>query len=228
MEARKEKLLNLVVTIYINSAEPVGSRFLVGKGGLECGEATVRNELHDLEEEGYLTHPHTSAGRIPTEKGYMHYAQSIDLEKIKTTKKEKEFLEKSLAGSSEKDANSKMLAKALAEISVEAVIMAFGLDRVYYTGLSNLFNKPDFTDLRLVHDVSAVFDRCEECLQNFLEDLGREPKFFIGKDNPFGEILGSVAFRFGEKSLLALVGPMRMDYAKNYALMAAAKKLLND
>jgi transcriptional regulator of heat shock response len=227
MEARKEKLLNLVVKIYINSAEPVGSRFLVGKGGLDCGEATVRNELHDLEEEGYLTHPHTSAGRIPTEKGYKHYAQAIDLKKIKAAAKERKILGESFAGSAEKEARGKMLAKALAQISAEAVILAFGMDKVYYTGLSNLFNKPDFADLQLVHDVSVVFDRCDECLQNFLENLDEEPMFYIGKENPFGEILGSVAFRFAQDSLLAMVGPMRMDYAKNLGLMSEARELLN-
>ena len=66
METRQQQLLNLVIENHIATAEPVGSKFLVSEGNLDWSEATVRNELRILEEEGYLTHPHTSAGRIPT------------------------------------------------------------------------------------------------------------------------------------------------------------------
>ena len=83
MNTRQEQLLTLVIEKYIATAQPIGSKVLVSEAGLDWSEATVRNELRELEEMGYLTHPHTSAGRIPTEAGYKYYIEKTDWEKIR-------------------------------------------------------------------------------------------------------------------------------------------------
>src|SRR3989339_1334199 len=124
MDTRQKELLNLVVDSYVKPAEPIGSRFLLEKGKLDVGEATVRNDLRALEEEGYLTHPHTSAGRIPTEKGYRMYLGELDLGKAKISKKDNDVLGMPLQNG-ESDMKLKSLAKALAELSDETVILAF-------------------------------------------------------------------------------------------------------
>ena len=67
---RQQTILGLVVREYVETAAPVGSRALVERYGLSVSPATVRNELAQLEEAGYLSHPHTSAGRVPTHAGY--------------------------------------------------------------------------------------------------------------------------------------------------------------
>ncbi|CAB1129636.1 Heat-inducible transcription repressor HrcA [Candidatus Hydrogenisulfobacillus filiaventi] len=77
MDARKRRVLQALVTDYIATAEPVGSRTLVRKYGLGVSSATVRNEMADLEEAGYLEQPHTSAGRIPSDKGYRYYVDEL-------------------------------------------------------------------------------------------------------------------------------------------------------
>jgi len=77
MENRKDKLLQLIIENYLETADPVGSKFLIESADLELSGATVRNEMRELEEEGFLSHPHTSAGRIPTEKGYGYYIGKI-------------------------------------------------------------------------------------------------------------------------------------------------------
>jgi heat-inducible transcriptional repressor len=74
---RERKILAFVVREYVESAQPVGSETLVRKCGLRVSSATIRNELATLEELGYLTHPHTSAGRVPTEKGYRYFVESL-------------------------------------------------------------------------------------------------------------------------------------------------------
>ncbi len=73
---RQEKLLAFVVQEYVESATPVGSETL-RRRGLGVSSATIRNELASLEDDGYLTHPHTSAGRVPTEKGYRYFVESL-------------------------------------------------------------------------------------------------------------------------------------------------------
>jgi heat-inducible transcriptional repressor len=77
LTSRQRTILGLVVRDHVESASPVSSRALVEHYGLEVSTATVRNELARLEELGYLTHPHTSAGRVPTHKGYRHFVERM-------------------------------------------------------------------------------------------------------------------------------------------------------
>jgi heat-inducible transcriptional repressor len=74
---RKRNLLSRVVEVYVATGEPVGSRTLVERSGLPLSASTVRHELAELESLGLLTHPHTSAGRVPTEEGYRFYAGEV-------------------------------------------------------------------------------------------------------------------------------------------------------
>ncbi len=74
---RQAAILRLIVQEYIDSAEPVSSRALVEKHRLSVSSATIRNEMARLEEDGYITHPHTSAGRVPSELGYRHYVETL-------------------------------------------------------------------------------------------------------------------------------------------------------
>lgn len=75
--SRQREILRRVVEEYVATGEPVGSKALVEKGGLAVSPSTVRNELSELETQGLLTHPHTSAGRVPTESGYRYYASDV-------------------------------------------------------------------------------------------------------------------------------------------------------
>ena len=72
---RQEKILNSLVKEYIDRAEPISSELLKKKCNLDVSPATIRNELQELTERGYITQPHTSAGRIPTEKGYRYFIE---------------------------------------------------------------------------------------------------------------------------------------------------------
>ena len=74
---RQAGILQLVIQDYIETATPVASRRVVEKYALPASPATIRHEMHALEQEGYLTHPHTSAGRIPSNRGYRHFVQSL-------------------------------------------------------------------------------------------------------------------------------------------------------
>lgn len=77
LASRKEKILSAVVETYVSSGEPIGSKALLSLTGLDVSSATIRNELKALDDEGYLTQPHTSAGRVPTKKGYRYYIDNL-------------------------------------------------------------------------------------------------------------------------------------------------------
>ena len=95
---RKSGILRTVVESYIENGEPVGSKYLCECGRFSCSSATIRNEMAELEELGYLEQPHTSSGRVPTEAGYRFYVDCLmesynsttsDVEKIKKALREK-------------------------------------------------------------------------------------------------------------------------------------------
>ncbi|HQD42118.1 MAG TPA: HrcA family transcriptional regulator, partial [Bacillota bacterium] len=77
MDDRKLKILQAVIADYISTAQPIGSRTIAKKYKLGISSATIRNEMSDLEEMGYLEQPHTSAGRIPSERGYRLYVDRL-------------------------------------------------------------------------------------------------------------------------------------------------------
>ena len=81
LNERKKKILQIIIEDYISSAEPVGSRTIARKYDLGLSPATIRNEMADLEEMGYIIQPHTSAGRIPSDKGYRLYVDMLMEEK---------------------------------------------------------------------------------------------------------------------------------------------------
>src|SRR3990170_7717375 len=74
---RQARVLELVIGEYVETASPVGSQHIQTKFQLDVSSATVRNDMAELEEAGYLSHPHTSSGRVPTDKGYRHYVETL-------------------------------------------------------------------------------------------------------------------------------------------------------
>ena len=91
LSERKLKILQAIISEYIRTAEPVGSRTLSKKEGFDYSPATIRNEMADLEEMGYLTHPHTSAGRVPSDKAYRLYVNEL-MDKPELTQNEKAII----------------------------------------------------------------------------------------------------------------------------------------
>ena len=85
LDKRKMSILKALVDDYVTNAEPVGSRTIATKYDMGISSATIRNEMADLEDMGYLTHPHTSAGRVPSDKGYRTYVNSILADKRQDT-----------------------------------------------------------------------------------------------------------------------------------------------
>src|ERR1700722_18696411 len=77
LDHRKAAILNAVVSEYIETAEPVGSAHITGNPGVQVSSATVRSDMAALERDGYLTQPHTSAGRFPTDKGYRFFVNTL-------------------------------------------------------------------------------------------------------------------------------------------------------
>lgn len=97
LDERKEQILREIVEAFVKLGEPVGSRVVADGSDLGISSATVRNEMGILEREGYISHPHTSAGRIPTDKGYRYYVDVL-APKVATDPRQRREIERFLAG----------------------------------------------------------------------------------------------------------------------------------
>lgn len=214
MQDRQKKLLKHIIDEHIKTAQPVGSNLLVDKYLKDLSSATIRNEMAELEHEGLIIQPHTSAGRIPTEAGYRYYLKNfVEDGKIKEIKKLKDIHE------------VKAIAKKIAEISSEAVVVSFSKDDVYYTGISNVFSQPEFHQYNLIYSFSAVIDHLDEVVSQIYDEVTSRVEVRIGQENPFGADC-SVILAKTKNKMLGIIGPMRMDYQKNINLIKYAKTLI--
>jgi transcriptional regulator of heat shock response len=229
LESRKSAILQAIIETYIATAEPIGSKFLVSHCEFDLSAATIRHDMCELEQAGFLFAPHPSSGRIPTQKAYQYYLDyflSVQLqpkwrieclEQIKQIKSEEEKM--------------KILAKALAQFSGEMVIVAFDPHWSYYTGVSQLFHKPDFAQLGLLHSLSDLLDQFDEVITNIFDSIPEKPQVFLGAQNPFGKEMAAVVTRcrgqtFTQGTFFGLIGPLRMNYAINIGLMETLQEIL--
>ncbi|MCF7820126.1 MAG: hypothetical protein K9M44_01495 [Candidatus Pacebacteria bacterium] len=226
MQNRQEKILSIIIKEHIKTAEPVGSSIVSNRYRPIMSSATIRNEMAELEKAGYIYQPHTSAGRVPTEAGYLLYLEGLKLKDLNTA--EKQELENSLGDFSEDSLKS--TAKHIAKISDQAVFWAFHKNSLYYTGIFNLFQQPEFAVQDLIQDVSLVIDRMEDVIGEVFESISFGPQVFIGAENPFGPIFSTLTLKYQKHNttgLLGVLGPMRMNYDKNLAILKYLEDKLN-
>jgi heat-inducible transcriptional repressor len=122
MTERSRKILEVIVDDYIACGEPVGSRAVTKRHNIDLSPATVRNVMADLEDLGFLASPHTSAGRIPTDKGYRYYVDSL-LQLRELSAQEKQSLDASCHGEAGLESMFKEAGKALSTLSNHAGIV---------------------------------------------------------------------------------------------------------
>jgi transcriptional regulator of heat shock response len=228
-EERKKSLLKKIVETFIIDAKPLASTSLVGKIKEKVSSATIRNDMATLEKEGFIYQPHTSSGRIPTEKAYRFYIENyLDKEKPLTAK-EKSILQELKKEESEDRMKIKNFAKAISDLSKQGVMVAFSECDNYYTGLSNIFAQPEFHNSDQVVNLSTVVEHMDSKIIDLLHSDSQEPKIMVGNENPMGKDCSLIvsSYKIGKyKGIIALIGPQRMDYQKNYLLLKEASKLL--
>jgi transcriptional regulator of heat shock response len=184
--------------------------------------ATIRNDMAELEERGLIEQPHTSAGRIPTEAGYRYYVDEfVDEPEMKDDARIR--LETAMVTLRSEAAHSvRNFAKQVAQLSGETVFMHFG-DENFLTGMTNLATKPEFHGTTMMATASRVVDDLDLIISEVEKKPSGEIEIFIGKNNPFGQDLSTVLTTISVPNLgdglFGILGPTRMDYDANVALM---------
>jgi len=225
MDPRLQQLLRLVLEEYIDTAAPVGSQHLVNRYTLGISPATVRNWFAELDERGLLEQPHTSGGRVPTEAAFKQYVEEGLVPKS-VNKRTRERL--MAAVGSAQDERLKAMARELAELTGLAAIAANEGRDTYYTGLSKLLAQPEFRDWQSMMELSKLLDQLDETLAGLKRIRFDEPLVLLGKDCPFGPDCSLLVGRATRGELLALLGPIRMDYKQAMSYLITALDVLND
>lgn len=228
MTSRQKKLLKQIIDFHIRTNQLVNSKYLTRTYFPKISSATIRNEMAGLAQEGYLFQPHISAGRLPTEKAYEWWVKGFLKEKRPNLCEKKTI-------SSFKIYNNlslKNLAKAIAEITKIATIVAFNKDDFYCTGFSYLFSQPEFKGVEHALHLSKILDKLDDGLKKVFQEV-KDLKIFVGENNPFGPFCSSIILSLKpsfkkEKIIFVLLGPIRMDYNKNFGIMKCIKEIYGE
>lgn len=244
---RQEQLLNTIIQEYINSAQPVSSQLLEKKYEFGIKPAMIRIEMQKLADQGFLYQPHTSAGRVPTDRGYRFFVDNLvqsdfnqkffwdefeEIEKeIKDVFKFTQFITKSLASAS----------------SNLALSYLFERDFLLEEGWGEVFQEPEFRDSDFCSRFIKMVESFEKEIRTLpsartlkvwpiLKNLDFEnlllPKIYIGKENPFPKakdfsiIISKCRFPKKQEGMLAILGPKRMAYQRNISLINSIVKSL--
>lgn len=222
LDARREILLTAIVREYSKNAEPVASDVI--KNQMNVSSATIRNEMVALEKEGYLRQPHISAGRVPTEQGYRYYiANCLEQKNVDNDVLGLKLVMREVA---EDEARMKQLAKELAGEVRAGVFVGFASESTFYTGLSYLFEQPEFESVNLVRSLSEIIDNLDYVVKELFNELAPGVQVYIGSENPFSSECGTVLLKSKKHSMLGVLGPIRMDYDRTIAMMNELEKLL--
>ena len=212
---RQEKILQAIVEQYAEVASPVGSSLLAKV--FSVSSATIRSEMAVLERKGLITQPHTSAGRIPTDKGYRFYVNHLSASQPESAverRAEKALATRVIHGGVS-DQIIKNAVDTLVDLTHNLGIATIG-DQLYMSGLSNLFGQPEFINNEQVREVARLLDNLEPWLY---EAAPNEPlSVYIGQENPIGRSAGCslIVSRFrsnySDSSYIGVLGPTRQSY----------------
>jgi heat-inducible transcriptional repressor len=235
MNSRQKQVLSAIVELYTKTALPVGSQALLEHFEFPVSSATLRNDMVALEEEGFLYQPHTSAGRIPTDQGYRLYVEEMmgdeDLSREDQRRLQKELLVMKAKQVRTGRSTAKLLSALSGNLAVSGII---GRDEVYDFGMKELIEKPEFQEIDDLCRLVETLDSLDERLDGIMLKLkDGETHIFIGAENPISGIdncsmiVAPYENKEGERGMLAIIGPKRMEYAKNKSLIEYMKKLLS-
>ncbi|MFH1458721.1 MAG: hypothetical protein ABIG31_06155 [Candidatus Omnitrophota bacterium] len=233
-ESRRRLVLESAISKYIRDAVPVASEDIANV--FDLSSATIRSIFVELEDKGFLVHPYTSGGRVPTDKGYRYYVdflisqmELLDNEKeriVKEFKREIRRLDEALEETSE----------FISSVTHYAGIVSFldWQDKLFYKGLSRMLEQPEFKDSDKIRILIGAIEDKRRLLDVINRDFKEKVKVYIGHELGCPEIedcaLVVSSFRVKNKPLgkIAVLGPMRMEYRSIIPTLEYISDLVNE
>lgn len=230
MTERQRLILNSIVEQYAEVASPVGSSLLAKV--FNVSSATIRAEMAELERLGYITQPHTSAGRIPTDRGYRFYVNALsEIEEVLPERRAERALTARVQDAGAPERMIRNAVDTLVELTHNLGLATIG-NQLYMSGLSNLFGQPEFMQAGQVQQVAGLLDNLEPWLR---EAAPNEPlSVYIGRENPIGRtagcslIISRFKSPFSDRSYIGVLGPTRQSYKEGMQLVKRAGEALEE
>lgn len=204
---RDFSILEHIIRDYIHTAEPVSSARVSKIIRHQSSPATVRNIMMRLDEEGYLEQPHTSAGRVPTDKAYRYFADLILGGEEEEKKDEDAHIPKKIS-------EMHQFVRDIAEETGLFTMLGMGHEDIAWAGMDEIFDEPEFHEYDVARAFASFIEEAPSHISRFYEYEGNVPRVFIGKENPFPDLLyfSSVVGRPNKSTVIISIGPKRMDY----------------
>ncbi len=241
---RRQQILCALIEEYVAHACPVGSRTIAENHHLGVSSATIRNELSALEEAGYITQPHTSAGRIPTDAGYRQFVDELLDERELAGSAIEESLAAQLRERADKlDELMHRTSEELARLTECLSIVGYlddgqGSGKLAHQqrlGLSSLMRKPEFKNTSSLLPLMEILENDTVSFKTFDEAARSQDGFAvcIGRENGEEALMGisvvAGVYDLGaSQGIVAIIGPTRMDYTRTISAVRAAQDILNE
>ncbi len=227
------RILAAIIEEHAEVASPVGSVTLAKLFGVSS--ATIRSEMAKLEDMGLIMQPHTSAGRIPTDRGYRLYVNSLSesvSDKMPPLDRSARAIEARVSNYGDRaDRAIRSAVDSLVELTHNLGLATVG-DQLYMSGMGNLFSHPEFMGGAHAQSVARLIDNLEPWLR---EAAPNEPlNVYIGSENPIGKASGAslIISRFrspySDNSYIGVLGPTRQSYARVMRLVRHAGAMLEE
>lgn len=215
LTSRQKDILEQVIADYIKLASPVSSQML--EEDFDVSPATLRNEMLFLSDEGFLEKPHTSSGRIPTDKGYRFFVDEVAGKERKQEERVQEALGKEIHDALEFAAFG---IRNLASLSSSLVAMYVEQKSLFWKeGWEDVLEEPEFEEQGRIKSFSRFLNDFENNVKEL--EPAQDVQVFIGKENPFSKV-NDFSIMIAEcdvpeygRGLVALLGPKRMAYPRN-------------
>jgi len=234
MTERQIQILAAIIEQHAEIAAPVGSVMLAKL--FNVSSATIRSEMAKLEEMGFITQPHTSAGRIPTDTGYRFYVNMLteanEAKLLPGIDRSARTIEARVNNHLDHaDRAIRSAVDSLVDLTHNLGLATIG-DELYMSGIGNLFSQPEFAQTNHAQAVARLLDNIEPWLR---EAAPNEPlNVFIGAENPIGKstgvslIISSFRSPYSDRSYIGVLGSTRQSYAKVMRLVRHAGAMLEE
>ncbi len=237
MTQRQQAILKAIIEKYIKDADPVGSKQLSEGFSFGIGPAMIRQEMASLEKGGFIKSPHTSAGRVPTDKAYRLYiTKDLKNKELPLPSSQIDRIKKVVIDSSDYRDLAREISKLSAEISKEIAIAGIIEENIFFTsGFSHLKIDHELRNVSYFSHLMSFIDDIDHCFDVLWQEMIEEDlRVFIGQENPVSAVRGLslVTGRYtlskGERGFISIVGPKRMNYKKNMALVDHISEIISE
>lgn len=232
MSERSAKILYALVKQYISNAHPVSSVHLSEKISMSISAATIRKVLSKLEEDGYIYQPHTSAGRIPTDKGYRFYVDRMSTKSLSSSKRrqiQEKFSELYNTYQNQSRTAARLLSQLVHAVAITSLLQS---SDVQEAGMDELLNEDNEDNMDAAREVAALLKNIDDHIHYLADNVHDDVAIYIGAENPvFSAKHTSLLVKTfeqsdGSQAILIITGPKRMAYQRNISLIESVAEAI--